>query len=148
MVKNRTPPPSQKRPDPEMNVTPLVDVVLVLLIIFMVVAPALQEGEAVTLPEITKPDPKAKDADPIEVTIAQGGRVAIEDVRMPMEKMWPKLEKLHAEKPDRRLRMKTDQRVKYKVVRETFARLQDMGFKGVSLKVETNKANKANEPRS
>jgi biopolymer transport protein ExbD/biopolymer transport protein TolR len=128
-----------------MNVTPLVDVVLVLLIIFMVVAPALQEGEAVTLPEITKPDRKAKDANPIEVTIALGGRVAVDDTRMPMEKMWPRLEKLHAEKPERKLRLKTDQRVKYKVVRETFARLQEMGFKGVSLKVETNNAD---EPKS
>jgi biopolymer transport protein ExbD/biopolymer transport protein TolR len=120
-----------------MNVTPLVDVVLVLLIIFMVVAPALQEGEAVTLPEITKPDPKAKDANPIEVTMALGGRVAVDDERMPFDKMWNRLEQLHAEKPDRKLRLKTDQRIKYKVVRETFARLQAMGFKGVSLKVES-----------
>ena len=134
---NRTPPPSRKSPDPEMNVTPLVDVVLVLLIIFMVVAPALQEGEAVTLPEITKPDPKAKDSNPIEVTLALGGRVAVEDERMPMEKMWTKLEKLHKEKPERKLRLKTDTRIKYGIVRDTFARLQDMGFKGVSLKVES-----------
>ena len=64
----------RQQPEPEINVTPLVDVVLVLLIIFMVVTPALQEGEAVTLPEINQADPKAKDDDPIEVTLAVADR--------------------------------------------------------------------------
>jgi biopolymer transport protein ExbD/biopolymer transport protein TolR len=130
---------NRKPPEPEINVTPLVDVVLVLLIIFMVVAPALQEGEAVVLPEITKPDPKAKDSNPIEVTMALGGRAVLNDERMSMEKLWPRLEALHEQDAERRLRLKTDYRVPYKTVRESFARLQDMGFKGVSLKVETAK---------
>jgi len=58
---------SRRQPEPEMNVTPLVDVVLVLLIIFMVIAPALAEGETLELPTIDQPDPKPKEIDPIDV---------------------------------------------------------------------------------
>jgi biopolymer transport protein ExbD/biopolymer transport protein TolR len=73
----------RQQPEPEINVTPLVDVVLVLLIIFMVVTPALQEGEAVNLPEIIQADPKAKDEDPIEVTIAVADRAVVGEERVP-----------------------------------------------------------------
>ena len=62
-----------KGASPEINITPLVDVVLVLLIIFMVVTPALNEGAQIELPNITTPDPKAKYMNPIEVTVAPDG---------------------------------------------------------------------------
>ena len=66
----------KQQPEPEMNVTPLVDVTLVLLIIMMVVAPSINEGERIELPAIELPDKKPKDDDPIEVTVAAKGRAS------------------------------------------------------------------------
>jgi len=129
----------RQQPEPEINVTPLVDVVLVLLIIFMVVTPALQEGEAVTLPEINQADPKAKDDDPIEVTLAVADRAVVGEERIPYAEVKGRLRALHKQSPEKKVRLKVDQRVPYQRVRETFANMQEIGFKGVSLKVTEKK---------
>ena len=60
-------------PTPDINVTPLVDIVLVLLIIFMVVTPALAQGEATQLPVAAKIDKVPKDVDPIKLIMAANG---------------------------------------------------------------------------
>jgi biopolymer transport protein ExbD/biopolymer transport protein TolR len=120
---------------PEINITPLVDVVLVLLIIFMVVAPAISEGAQIELPKVLTPDAKPKDMDPIEATIAEDGTIIVEDQRIALKDLRPTLERLHAEKPERSLMLKADERSHYKKLRETFAMIQDIGFKGVLLKV-------------
>ncbi len=122
-------------PEPDMNVTPLVDVVLVLLIIFMVIAPALNEGEHVELPEILMPDPKPKDMNPIEVAMAYNGIVLVDRERVKSNTLAERLRRLHEEDEERNLLLLTDGRLPYKKVRETFADLQSIGFKGVSLKV-------------
>jgi biopolymer transport protein TolR len=129
----------KKQPEPEINVTPLVDVVLVLLIIFMVIAPAINEGEHLELPSVMVPDSKAKEQNPIEVTLAANGAVIVEDERMQFGGLKSSLTKLHKGDPERALLLKTDASVPYKRVRDTFAMLQDLGFKGVSLKVEEAK---------
>lgn len=120
---------------PEINITPLVDVVLVLLIIFMVVAPALSEGAQIELPKVLTPDAKPKDMDPIEATIAEDGTVLVEDQRIQLTELRSTLERLHLERPERSLLLKADERSKYKKLRDTFAMIQDIGFKGVLLKV-------------
>jgi len=124
-----------KQPEPDINVTPLVDVVLVLLIIFMVIAPALNEGEHVELPAILKPDPKPKDLNPIKVTLARSGAVIVDEERITYRQLEGKLRALHAADSERALLLKTDEIIPYKQVRETFAMLQTIGFKGVQLRV-------------
>jgi biopolymer transport protein TolR len=132
-----------KQPEPDINVTPLVDVVLVLLIIFMVMVPALAEGEHIELPTIGKPDAKPKDMNPIDVTLSPSGGVVVEDERVEPAQLKAKLLAMHEKEPDRALLLKTDEAVPYKRVRETFGVLQGIGFKGVSLKVLEKKQAKA-----
>lgn len=124
-----------QQPEPEINVTPLVDVVLVLLIIFMVIAPAIAEGEQVELPKILQPDPKPKDMNPIEVTLALNGTVVVDKQRITGAQLVPQLQQLHAANPERVLLLKADESLPYKKIRETFAQIQKIGFKGLSLKV-------------
>jgi biopolymer transport protein TolR len=130
---------SGNRPTPDINVTPLVDVVLVLLIIFMVITPALVEGEHIELPVINQPDPKPRDMNPIEVTLASNGAIILEDERVDLATLKTKVAELHTADPKRNLLLKADGNIPYKTIRETFGSLQGMGFKGVSLKVVERK---------
>lgn len=124
---------------PEINVTPLVDVVLVLLIIFMVVAPAINEGETVDLPKIFQADPKPKDMNPIDLTIALNGRVLLDKAPITKAELRQRLEGLHRENPERELLLKTDYKLPYREVRALLADLQGIGFRGLSLKVVERK---------
>jgi biopolymer transport protein ExbD len=130
---------SKKQPEPEINVTPLVDIVLVLLIIFMVVTPAMNEGEHIELPKLTKTDEKKKDLNPIEVTMAFNGRVLVDKQVIESKEMVPRLTKLRDEKPDAIVMLNADSRLNYKIVRDAFKDLQNIGFEGVSLKVAEKK---------
>lgn len=131
---------SRAQPEPEINVTPLVDVVLVLLIIFMVIAPAINEGEQVELPAILRPDPKPKDLHPIDVTVALNGRVLVDKEPVERSSLERKLRELHTADPERELLLKTDTKMPYRTVRGVLAELQGIGFKGLSLKVTERKA--------
>ena len=71
-----------KGPSPDMNVTPLVDVVLVLLIIFMVVTPQMEAGAMVDLPAVRNPDPQHKSMKPITVSVTAKAELWIEKDRM------------------------------------------------------------------
>ena len=121
---------------PIINVTPLVDVVLVLLIIFMVIAPSLEHGERVELPGIFQPDKApASKLDPITLTVARSGTFYLEKEPLPAADFPARLAALHAESTDRRVVLKGDSAVDYAKVRELFMIVQDAGFLGVSLMV-------------
>jgi len=123
----------------DINVTPLVDVVLVLLIIFMVIAPALNDGATVELPIVSTPDPKPKDMNPIKVTIAGDGTIVVNDQRVEPKDLKAEVQKMHEADKERALMLLTDDKMPYKKVRETFAMLQGIGFKGLMLKVTEKK---------
>jgi biopolymer transport protein ExbD len=124
---------------PDINITPLVDVVLVLLIIFMVVTPAINEGANIELPKVLTPDPKAKYINPIEVTIAPDGTTVVEKETIKLAQLKGKLIDLHSKDPERALMLKSDQGMKWGKMRNAFFDLQDIGFKGVLLKVTEKK---------
>jgi biopolymer transport protein TolR len=119
-----------------MNVTPLVDVVLVLLIIFMVVAPRLEQDVPLDLPGIFNPDPEVETSvDPLTVTVAKAGEYHIDGRKLDLDQAIEILSSEHAADPLRRLVLRADRKLTYGQVRELFARSQQVGFPGTSLMV-------------
>ena len=129
--------PRRQQSVPEINVTPLVDVVLVLLIIFMVIAPTLEHGERVELPGVMAPDKNQKGKlDPVTVTVGRSGTVYVEKTPTTIEALPAQLADIHAREPDRRVVLKGDGMLDYQKVRDVFAVVQGAGFSGVSLQVQ------------
>jgi len=129
---------------PDINVTPLVDVVLVLLIIFMVVAPRMDQDVPVDLPGIFNPDPEVKTMDPVKLSVAKAGEYYIDEQKYDLDGAIAALGDLHAVDPLRRLVLRADSKLTYKDVREILARAQQVGFPGMSLMVgERHKAGDA-----
>lgn len=126
----------RERLKPDMNVTPLVDVVLVLLIIFMVIAPQMEAGANVNLPGIEHPDPKSNaKLEPITVTVTADAVLYLEKERLERSTMLGKLTSLHKSAPRRRVVLKGDRDARYGEIRELFKTCRDIGFPGVSLQV-------------
>jgi biopolymer transport protein TolR len=121
---------------PDINVTPLVDVVLVLLIIFMVVAPRMDQDVPVDLPGIFNPDPEIETAmDPVKLSVAKAGEYFIDDQQYDLEGAITALAAEHAAEPLRRLVLRADAKLTYKDVRDILSRSQQVGFPGMSLMV-------------
>ena len=124
------------RPKPAMNVTPLVDVVLVLLIIFMIVIPAMEHNAQVELPNIFNADAEPEGGtDPITVSLTLDGRLFLEADELPEPEIIARLTTLHESAPRRRVILRADRTMDYGAVREVFARCRAIGFPGVSLRV-------------
>jgi biopolymer transport protein TolR len=128
-------PPLGAGVQPEINVTPLVDVVLVLLIIFMVVVPRLDQDVQVELPGIFNPDPEIKLADPLKVTVAKAGEYIIGSEHYDLDRAIDYLSAEHAVDPYRRLVLRADAGLIYGDVRAILARTQQVGFPGMSFLV-------------
>jgi biopolymer transport protein TolR len=143
--KSRPPDPGRRGPRPEINVTPLVDVVLVLLIIFMVIAPQLEAGERVELPGISHIDEKAK-LESTVLTLTLSGRYILEKEVVAPEKVLSALRDSHQQFPRRRLVLKADRAVEYGKMRELFAKAQEIGFPGVALMVDEHARSRTGAP--
>ena len=122
-------------PRPDMNVTPLVDVVLVLLIIFMVIVPQMAAGATVDVPPAAHFDEKKSAVEPLTVSLTRSGNVFIEKSSVPLAELPAKLKALHERDPYRRARIKADKRAAYGFVRTVFKACQEAGFPGVGLQV-------------
>jgi biopolymer transport protein TolR len=120
---------------PEINVTPLVDVVLVLLIIFMVIAPQLEAGDRVELPALANVDEKAK-LDAITLTVTASGRFLLEKEHIEEAALRAALVSVHEQDPDKRMVLKADRGLTYEKIRRLFADAREIGFNGVALMVD------------
>lgn len=126
--------------EPDINITPLVDICLVLLIIFMVVAPRMSQDIQVDLPGIFNPDPDVKSAmDPLKVTVPKAGEYYIntgsEDRLTDLDGLTAFLKEQHDADPFRKLVLRADERLKYGDVRDVMARVQEIGYPGLSFLV-------------
>jgi len=119
----------------QINVTPLVDVMLVLLIIFMVTAPILQQGVPVDLPKVSA-GPLAGQEEQLVVNVAKGGQFYLNDTPMTADQLTAKLRAIAAARPDRQLYVRADQSVPYGQVMEVMGAVRDAGLVKVGLVTE------------
>jgi len=120
---------------PEMNVTPLVDVVLVLLIIFMVILPAAVSELNLELAKIENPDEEDdKEQEPYVLSVDREGNLFFEDYRVEEGDLAGHLRAAAAEDPEKKLVLVGDHRLDYGEVRPVMAIVQDVGFPGVKLR--------------
>ncbi len=115
------------------NVTPLVDVVLVLLIIFMVVAPQMRKGPEVNLPDTTKPRDQGDERSQILVTIDDAGGLWIDDQPVAAEHLGEGLRAAVGAETDPKVVIRGDARLHLREVRQAMLAIESAGFRGVGL---------------
>ncbi len=121
----------------DINVTPLVDVVLVLLIIFMVVTPMLQRGKDVKLPKAQNIDSEKKDSDPIILSVTPDKKTYVEqDVYTQDADLEEAVRVKLQAKPGRKILLKGDEKLTYGDVRKVMNVMRKAGAKGIALGVE------------
>ena len=121
-----------KEPISEINVTPFVDVMLVLLIIFMVTAPLLTVGIQVDLPE-TSADTLAEETEPLTLTINAKGEIFIQETKVEYEKIVAKILAVSNNRTDTRIYVRGDKTINYGRVLEIMGMLSGSGFTKVAL---------------
>jgi len=125
----------KKGAQPNINVTPLVDVVLVLLIIFMVVLPDVQGGKPVEMVKVAAADKHASDVEPLTVTIDLQEVYTWDDADTTRDVALGGLRSEYARDPKQKVLLRADAGLRYAIVRDFFADVQDIGFPTVSLAV-------------
>jgi biopolymer transport protein TolR len=115
------------------NITPLVDVVLVLLIIFMVMAPQMRKGPDVNVPDTTKPNSQGDERGRILVSIDDAGVLWINDQQVEPERFGEALGTAVALEQDPRVVIRGDANLNFQQVRQTMLAIEQAGFHGVGL---------------
>lgn len=116
----------------EINVTPFVDVMLVLLIIFMVTAPLLVVGVQVDLPR-TGARSLSEDREPLAVTLTADGTLFVQETEIPIGALVPRLQAIAENNTDVRIYVRADQSIAYGRVMEVMGTLNSAGFSRVAL---------------
>ena len=129
---------SEREPMSEINVTPFVDVMLVLLIIFMVTAPLLTVGVQVDLPE-TSADTLPEEREPLTLTINSKGEVFIQETKIEFNNLIKKILAVSNNRTDTRIYVRGDKTINYGRVLEVMGKLSGSGFTKVALISETCK---------
>jgi len=130
----------------EINVTPLVDVMLVLLIIFMVTAPLIQQGVKVDLPDAKAAPIEAKEKK-LVVSIDQAGKVFIGDAEVAREELEEKLKANAKAQADKEIYLHADQKLEYGVVVEVMAAAQRAGIDNVGMITDPFSRPKESKPK-
>jgi len=122
------------------NVTPLVDVVLVLLIIFMVMAPEMRKGPDVNVPNTAKPSEQGDERGRILVSIDETGALWINDSQVAAENFGEALRAAVGTEKDPKVVIRGDAKLNFREVRQTMIAIEDAGFRGVGLIAKGAKA--------
>ena len=122
----------------DINVTPCVDVMLVLLIVFMVTAPMLTVGVPVNLPD-SNADSLPDDKEPLTLTINSKGEIFIQKTKVGFSELIPKLLAIAKNRTDTRIYVRGDKNIDYGRVMEVMGKLSGSGFSKVALISETKR---------
>ena len=126
---------ARDRPLADINVTPLVDVMLVLLIIFMVTAPLMTSGVPVDLPK-TNAQPINNDSEPLTVSMNAAGKIFLQDQEVTAEELVPKLQAISKNNPERRIFVRGDKDIAYGKIMQVMGTITQGGFTKVALLAE------------
>ncbi|MGD9965833.1 MAG: ExbD/TolR family protein [Hyphomonadaceae bacterium] len=121
----------------EINVTPFVDVMLVLLIVFMVTAPLLTVGVPIELPR-TEAKQLESETDPLSISIRADGTIFVQETVIDKEQLIPQMRAISREGYDRRIFIRADATADYGLVADIMARLSASGFRNLGLVTDTN----------
>src|SRR5437773_2098772 len=124
----------------DINVTPLVDVCLVLLIIFMVVTPMLQKGVPVNLPVTEDPEKTPDTEKQLQISVKADGSVYLGPVVVRKDQVESELKGIHDHTPDREIAVKGDKKVKYGDVLDVMRACREVGFNNVGLIAQPRRA--------
>ncbi|SHG73726.1 Cell division and transport-associated protein TolR (TC 2.C.1.2.1) [Kaistia soli DSM 19436] len=116
----------------EINVTPFVDVILVLLIIFMVSAPMLTSGVPINLPE-SEAKALSADKDPISITIDPTGKIFLQDTEIPADEIVPKLKAIATTGYDERIFVRGDKSSNYGAIMQVMGLISGAGYRNIGL---------------
>lgn len=126
------------RPMAEINVTPFVDVMLVLLIVFMVAAPLLTAGVPIDLPDSEAKAISEEDNKPLEVSLAKDGKIYVGDTEVKQDRLVSLLGSMTNNDPDRRIYIRADTSLDYGQVMQTLGAINGAGFRKVALVSNTS----------
>lgn len=124
----------------DINVTPLVDVCLVLLIIFMVVTPMLQKGVPINLPVTEAPEKTPDTEKQLQISVKAEGIVYIGPTAVRHDQVEAQLKEIQQRTPDREIAVKGDRQVKYGAVLDVLKACRDVGFNDVGLIAQPKKS--------
>lgn len=127
----------RSRPMAEINVTPFVDVMLVLLIIFMVAAPMLTVGVPVELPRTAANALPQEQEPPLTVTLTADGLILVQDAETPEAELVPRLQAIAAERSDDKVYLRADGGLSYERVVQVMGALNAAGFRNIGLVTES-----------
>lgn len=127
------------RPMSDINVTPLVDVMLVLLIVFMVAAPLLTAGVSVDLPNSKAKALQVEDNKPVEISITKDGKIFISETEVQKDRLIPLLSAIAENKADQRIYIRGDQELSYGRIMEIVGAINAAGYAKVALISEQGK---------
>lgn len=122
----------KRKPMSEINVTPFVDVMLVLLIIFMVAAPLLTVGVPIDLPE-TEASALNSETQPITVSVNENGEIFLQETAIPLDEVVAKLQAIATTGYQERIYVRGDRNADYGTVMKVMARISSAGYKNLGL---------------
>lgn len=119
----------------QINITPLVDVMLVLLVIFMVTAPILQHGVGVDLPQVTAGPLEGKN-EQLVIVVAKDGRIRFKEQVLSVDELGQKLSAMIQERPEQAVYLRADKNVSYGKVVEVMAAVRNAGVRKLGMVTE------------